>query len=68
MNNTYIVEKDNIKTVLDEIDNFKSRMDTFIQENPNYHYSASIHENTNKRSKNKWVVELNITTDESKDT
>ena len=64
MNNTYIIEKDNIVDVLDDIEAFKKTMSKFMDEYSNYSYDIKIIENPNNQ---KWIVELNVRKDELKD-
>lgn len=64
MNNTYIIEKENIVDVLEDIESFKKTMSKFMNEYENYSYNINIIENPNNQ---KWIVELNVRKDEPKD-
>lgn len=63
MNNTYIIEKENIVEVLDDIEAFKRTMSKFMDEYEHYSYDIKIIENPNNL---KWIVELNVRKDEPK--
>jgi len=64
MNNTYIIEKENIVEVLDDIEAFKKTMSKFMNDYDHYSYDIKIIENPNNQ---KWIVELNVRKDEPKD-
>ena len=64
MNNTYIIEKENIVEVLDDIEAFKKTMSKFMNEHEHYSYNIKIIENPNNQ---KWIVELNVRKDEPED-
>lgn len=57
----YKFEKDNIFDVLDDIDNFMSKMDTFMEKHPEYGYEIKIERGEKLRSLAKWVVHLKVT-------
>jgi len=63
MDNTYIIEKEDIIDVLEDIEAFEERMKVFIKNHPQYSRSIIIRRNKNKRSNKKWVVELNVLED-----
>lgn len=62
---TYKSEKSNIVDALNEIDEFTTRMNNFMEKHPNYGYKINIRKNSNMRSNNIWVIELIVDKDES---
>jgi len=60
MNNTYVIEKESIVEVLEDIQSFENMMSTFLENHPQYSYNIDIKEST----ESKWTVELNIKKDE----
>jgi hypothetical protein len=61
MDNTYIIEKDNIVDALEDIQSFETMMSNFMEKHPKYSYQIDIKEATDS----KWIVELNVKKDES---
>ena len=62
MIDTYIIEKDNIVEVLEDVSKFTQKMDKFKTKHSNYDYSIDIKED--EKQLNNWIVELKVSKDE----
>lgn len=63
----YRSEKETVIEALEDIESFISKMDLFKVAYPSYSYQVDINPNSNKRSKNKWVVDLKVIKDEKQE-
>lgn len=63
MDQIYQVERSNISDLLDHIDNFKDKMDQFIEDHDSLEYDINI-EKVTEDNKIKWIAKLLIIKDE----
>lgn len=59
MNSEYIVHRDTIIEALIHLDDFKSKMDSFIEEHPNYNYEEELVE-----ADGGWEIKIKVNKDE----
>lgn len=65
MNNTYIIKKKNLNTLLDNISSFETKMEQFLEKHNNMEYDLNIKD----KEDDLWIVEINIRNkDEQSDT
>lgn len=65
MNNTYIIKKKNLNTLLDNISSFETKMEMFLEKHDNLEYDLNIKD----KEDDLWIVEINIRNkDEQSDT
>jgi hypothetical protein len=57
LNNTYLIKEKNLKKALDQVDNFKTKMEMFLLKYPNYIYNVKFNKELDK-----WLFKLNIQT------
>jgi CYTH domain-containing protein len=62
MNNTYTLEKQSIKEILDNIDNFMTDINRFSSKHKGYSYSINI----NKSEDDLWDAEITINNETEK--
>jgi hypothetical protein len=63
LNNTYTTIEKDLKVALDQVDNFKTKMELFSSKYPSFKYNVVI----NKKDED-WITELNIYNNEEKQT
>lgn len=56
MNNTYIIKKKNLNTLLDNISSFETKMEQFLEKHNNMEYDLNIKD----KEDDLWIVEINI--------
>jgi CHASE3 domain sensor protein len=59
MNSDYVVYRDTIIEALDHLDQFKTKMDNFIVNHPQYSYTEEL-----KEENNTWKIKINVKKDE----
>lgn len=57
MNNTYLIKEKDLKTALDQIDSFQSKIELFLEKYSKYTYSVNIN-----KENDEWLIKLNIKT------
>lgn len=65
LNNTYLIKEKDLKTALDQMDQFRDKMQTFQDKYPNYNYKVLINALDEVEG---WIIELTINNNEKRKT
>jgi hypothetical protein len=59
MEQIYRIKRNKISELLNHIDEFKERMDNFVEDNSSYDYNIEL-----KKGDNEWIANLSVTNKE----